>query len=107
MSLLLIPLWFLALSTFSYVLMFFDKRAAVQRKWRVPEATLLIWAFLGGAVGAKLGQRRFRHKTRKQPFGLFLNAALAVNVALGLLLCASDALRATVFQALLSALTEA
>ena len=107
MSLLLIPLWFLALSILSYVLMFFDKRAAIRREWRVSEATLLIWAFLGGAVGAKLGQRMFRHKTRKQPFGLILNAALGVNVALALVLCVSDDVRATVLETLLSVLSEA
>lgn len=90
MTLILIPLWFFTLSLLSFALMYLDKRAAVQRTWRVPEATLLIWAFLGGALGAKLGQGRFRHKTRKQPFGALLNLALAVNVVVFTVLLISE-----------------
>jgi len=50
-----------------------DKRRARLGQWRVPEANLLAIAFLGGTIGAKLGQRVFRHKTRKQPFAGVLN----------------------------------
>ena len=47
---------------------------------RIRESTLLTTAFVGGAIGAKLGQRRFRHKTRKQPFATILNVALGLNL---------------------------
>ena len=63
-----------------------DKRSAVQRKWRIPEAHLLLLALIGGSPAAKLAQRRLRHKTRKQPFGFKLNMLVAVHVlAVGLL----------------------
>ena len=39
----------------------------------MPEKTLLLLALLGGWPLAKLAQRRFRHKTRKQPFATLLN----------------------------------
>jgi uncharacterized membrane protein YsdA (DUF1294 family) len=41
-------------------------------RW-VSEARLIFFALCGGWAGAKLAQRRFRHKTRKQPFGRVLN----------------------------------
>jgi len=100
MTLLLIPLWVLTLSLLSFALMYLDKRAAIQRRWRVPEATLLIWAFLGGALGGKLGQGRFRHKTRKQPFGWLLNLAVGVNVVVFATLLVSENTRQAVLQAI-------
>lgn len=45
-----------------------DKRRAVNGGRRVPEQTLHILAFLGGWPGALLGQRQFRHKTKKMSF---------------------------------------
>ena len=50
-----------------------DKSQAIDGGWRLPERTLLAFAFFGGWFGAKLGQQAFRHKTRKQPFALLLN----------------------------------
>lgn len=61
-----------------------DKRRAMNGDWRIPERTLLTLATLGGWVGAKLAQRRYRHKTRKQPFSTLLN--LSVLVLPGLIL---------------------
>ena len=66
-----------------------DKHRALAEARRIPEATLLTLSFCGGWPAAKLAQRRFRHKTRKQPFGFVLNAvplvwaaAIAVPLAL-------------------------
>lgn len=96
-----IALWFAALSLLCYVLMFLDKRAAIRNGWRVQERTLLFWAFLGGGVGGKLAQGRFRHKTRKEPFRTLLNLALATNAVLAVLLL-MPSLRQGLFDTLLS-----
>ncbi len=45
-----------------------DKHAAVRRAWRVPENDLHMLEFLGGWIGARLGQKIFRHKTAKKSF---------------------------------------
>lgn len=45
-----------------------DKRAATRGSWRVPEAHLHALEFLGGWIGAFLGQKFFRHKTKKRSF---------------------------------------
>lgn len=57
-----------------------DKQNARESKRRISEATLLWAAAVGGSLGAKWAQRRFRHKTRKQPFGLWLNVIFWVQV---------------------------
>ncbi len=50
-----------------------DKKHAIEKRRRTPEATLLLWAAAGGWLGAKIAQQRLRHKSHKQPFGRLLN----------------------------------
>lgn len=45
-----------------------DKAAARNHTRRTPENTLQVIALVGGWPGALVAQRRYRHKTRKQPF---------------------------------------
>ena len=40
-----------------------DKWKAKKSKWRIPEATLLGLAVLGGSIGAWLGMKVWHHKT--------------------------------------------
>ena len=41
-----------------------DKRKAMMHQWRIPEATLLILALIGGSIGAWFGMQFFHHKTK-------------------------------------------
>lgn len=63
-----------------------DKRAAINGERRTRESTLLWLAALGGSPAAFWARRRYRHKTRKQPFTLHLQmiATMQAGVALGL-----------------------
>lgn len=45
-----------------------DKRAAQRGQWRVSERDLHMLEFLGGWVGAFIGQRFFHHKTNKKSY---------------------------------------
>lgn len=56
-----------------------DKRRAKKNETRTPEATLLLLAAVGGAVGAWLGVRLFRHKSKKKAFLLPLIIATIVG----------------------------
>lgn len=68
-------------SIISYVQFFWDKLSAQMGWWRVSERKLLLTALIGGALGAKIGQRMFRHKTWKEPFRRNLDRILVVNLA--------------------------
>lgn len=59
-----------------------DKRRARKGKWRVPEKTLFLLPLLGGSVGALLGMRVFRHKTRHWYFVWGIPAILLAQIAL-------------------------
>ena len=61
-----------------------DKAKARRGHYRIAESTLLLFAFLGGTLGAYAARSAFRHKTRKQPFNsnLFTIAVLQM-LALG------------------------
>jgi uncharacterized membrane protein YsdA (DUF1294 family) len=59
----------LLLNVLTFVLYGMDKRAAKEGgMWRVPEATLLLLALLGGSPAAWFARRYFRHKTSKNSF---------------------------------------
>jgi uncharacterized membrane protein YsdA (DUF1294 family) len=78
----------LGINLWAYALFGIDKRRAEASEWRVRESTLIGVALAGGWVGAKAGQRRFRHKTRKQPFARRLNAAVLAQPAVMIVLVA-------------------
>ena len=55
-----------------------DKTRARARGRRIPERVLLLAALIG-ALGAWLGQRLLRHKTRKQPFAAWLGLIVTLH----------------------------
>lgn len=74
-------LYLLILAVMSVIAFFFygaDKRKAKKGQWRVKESVLLGLGVFGGAIGALLGMKIFRHKTKHWYFW-------AVNIA-GLIL---------------------
>lgn len=75
-------LWLVVINAVTFTLFRVDKERACNGEWRIPESTLLTCALLGGWPGARLGQQRFRHKTRKQPFAglLAMIGALQLGV---------------------------
>ena len=52
----------------AFIMFGVDKYKASHDLWRIPESTLILFAFLGGAVGALAGMKVFHHKTRKIKF---------------------------------------
>ncbi len=63
----LVSLYLVVLNGAAFAAFAHDKRAAIVGNRRIPEDRLLALAFLGGSIGAKLGQMLLRHKTRKEP----------------------------------------
>ena len=57
-----------------------DKKAAIRKGRRVPEYQLHALEFLGGWIGALLGQKFFKHKTKKASYQSFFWAMLIMEV---------------------------
>ena len=58
--------YILVVNMLTFIVYGVDKGKARRGRWRVPEATLLGLAALGGSVGAWLAMQLFRHKTQKK-----------------------------------------
>ena len=56
------------INVLAFFLMGIDTRKAELGRWRIPERTLFLSAFLGGGVGAIAGMQLFRHKTKHRSF---------------------------------------
>ena len=82
MILKIICAWVLLWSLIAFITMGADKRKAQKGRWRVPEATLFLFALLGGALGATLGMHLFRHKTKHWYFRWGLPLILLAQIAL-------------------------
>lgn len=66
-------------SFIAFVLYGVDKHRAINHKWRIPEATLLLISSVGG-VGALLGMIVFRHKTRKLKFRILVPLFMIIDL---------------------------
>lgn len=77
-------LWLLAVNVVAFAAFGRDKRLARRGARRIPEFRLLLWAALGGALGAWLGMRVFHHKTQKPLFRLLVPLLLLLHVGLGI-----------------------
>lgn len=69
-----------------FLCMAIDKRKARRNKWRIPEATLFLFAIFGGSLGVLIGMQVFRHKTLKPKFFIGIPVILGVQVLLALYL---------------------
>ena len=68
--------YFLIINLVTLAVYGIDKRRAKKQQWRIPEATLLWLAVLGGSVGAIGGMKWFHHKTKHKKFRYGLPAIL-------------------------------
>ena len=78
----ILAIYFAAVNLIAFFLMGIDKRKAIKRTFRIPEATLFIVALIGGSIGSIIGMQVFRHKTRHWYFVFGMPAILVVQIAL-------------------------
>ena len=77
-----ILLYLLLINAIGFLLMLVDKFKAKKNLWRIPEATLMTVAALGGSIGSLLGMYTVRHKTKHVKFTLGIPAILILQIAL-------------------------
>lgn len=85
-------IYFLIISVIGVIITVYDKIAAkAAPRHRVPEKTLILFGFFGGALAMYIAMLLIRHKTRKKKFMLsfplfiiiHLSLFLAVNFLIG------------------------
>lgn len=80
-----LPLWVLGLylmaTSWTLITYRLDKMAAKRSHRRTPEKTLHLLALIGGWPGAIIGQKLFRHKSKKLSFQVTFWATIILNCA--------------------------
>ena len=76
----LLLVYLLIINAAAFALMLADKWKAKKNRWRIPEATLMGVAALGGSIGALAGMHLVRHKTQHPKFTLGIPLLLAIQL---------------------------
>jgi len=71
-----------AFNVLTFVAYGIDKWKARHDKWRIPEATLLGLAAVGGSIGAWLGMKVWHHKTLHKKFRYGIPVIILLQLAL-------------------------
>lgn len=72
--------YLLAINFITFIVYGVDKYKAKKAKWRIPEATLLLMAVIGGSIGAWLGMKVWHHKTLHKKFKYGIPAILLLQI---------------------------
>ena len=72
--------YLLLVNAAGFLLMLVDKIKARKNLWRIPEATLMGVAVIGGSIGAIAGMNLFRHKTKHAKFYIGLPVILVLQI---------------------------
>ena len=81
--------YLLAINAVAFIMYGIDKYKAKKAKWRIPEATLLLLAVLGGSIGAWMGMKVWHHKTKHKKFKYGIPAIQLIQMAL-MRICTSN-----------------
>ena len=73
--------FYLAVSTVTFVAYAIDKWAAMNNRWRTAEGTLHLFALAGGWPGALMAQQVLRHMTQMKAFRVVFWATVMLNCA--------------------------
>lgn len=78
----LILCYLLAINALAFLTYGLDKLKARHHRWRIPEATLLLLALIGGSLGAWLGMHLWHHKTLHLKFRYGVPTILLAQITL-------------------------
>ena len=76
--------YLLLMSLLAFALYAIDKSRARRGAWRIPERTLILLAYLGGAPGAWIAMTALRHKTKHMKFLVLVPLAFVLWAGLGI-----------------------
>ena len=76
----LIIYYLVAINIVAFFVYGIDKLKAKKNRWRIPEATLLSLAVIGGSIGALLGMKVWHHKTMHKKFSIGIPLILFIQI---------------------------
>ncbi|MBR4759679.1 MAG: DUF1294 domain-containing protein [Lachnospiraceae bacterium] len=79
---LIIISYLIIMNLIGFALMGIDKQKARKKAWRIPEATLFLFALCGGSIGSIIGMYAFRHKTKHWYFVIGMPLILVLQLIL-------------------------
>ena len=82
----LILIYLVIVNASGFLLMMIDKYKAKKNLWRIPEATLLGVALVGGSLGVLAGMYTVRHKTKHLKFTVGVPVILVLQIMLAIML---------------------
>ncbi|EUJ43813.1 DUF1294 domain-containing protein [Paenilisteria rocourtiae] len=78
----LLVIYYIAINSIGFASMGIDKRKAMKHQWRIPELTLLFFAFLGGGIGSWISMHLFHHKTHKLKFTCSIPISVVLHIGI-------------------------
>jgi len=72
--------YLITVNALGFILMLVDKYKAKKHLWRIPEATLMGVAIIGGSIGCLAGMYTVRHKTKHLKFTVGIPVILALQL---------------------------
>ena len=79
-----ILIYLLIINVVAFFVYGIDKYKAKHAKWRIPEATLLLLAAIGGSIGAWCGMKVWQHKTMHKKFKYGVPVIFILQVVLAI-----------------------
>ncbi len=76
----IVIVYLMIINIISFLMFYIDKQKAKKHKWRIPEATLLLFSFIGGSFGAFLAMKIFRHKTKHAKFYICVPLFMVLHI---------------------------
>lgn len=77
-----LSIYLIIINILTFILYAIDKLKAIKSRWRISELMLLGFSFIGGALGALIAMKIFRHKTKKTKFTFGVPIMLIVQIFL-------------------------
>lgn len=79
-------IYLLLINSLGILIFKIDKQRAFRNKWRIPERSLWLVAYFGGALGCWIGMKRYRHKTKHRTFKYGLPILLFIQIIIVILI---------------------
>lgn len=80
-------IYLIIVNAVGFILMLSDKQKAKKGAWRIPEATLMGVAAIGGSLGVFAGMRLFRHKTKHPKFFIGIPVIIILQIGIAVAIC--------------------